>query len=46
MVFITFSSNLFASELILPLPKPSVDQETKTKSAKKKAIYPKKKTFY
>ena len=39
---ISFISHSFA-EQILPLPKPSVDQETKAKTAKKKEIYPKKK---
>ena len=39
---ISFISNSFA-EQILPLPKPSVDQETKAKTAKKKEIYPEKK---
>jgi len=32
-----------AADLIIPLPKPSVDDEIKAKTAKKKEIYPKKK---
>jgi len=40
VAFITQSN---AADPILPLPKPSVDQETKTITAKKKLIYPQKK---
>ena len=40
---IIFTSQSVAAERILPLPKPTVDQETKTKTAKKKEIYPQKK---
>ena len=39
---ILFVSHSFGDQ-ILPLPKPSVDKETKTKTAKKKQIYPQKK---
>ena len=42
-VFIIFSSKSMTAEVILPLPKPTVDQETKITTAKKKEIYPKKK---
>jgi len=41
--FIIISSKSIAGERILPLVKPSVDQETKIIVAKKKEIYPKKK---
>ena len=41
--FIIFSSESIAAERILPLPKPTVDQETKIKTAEKKHIYPEKK---
>ena len=41
--FIIFSSKSMTAEVILPLPKPTVDQETKITTAKKKEIYPKKK---
>jgi len=40
---IFFSSKSIAADLILPLPKPTVDQETKIITAKKKEIYPQKK---
>ena len=40
---ILFSSKSIAADRILPLPKPSVDQETKAITAKKKEIYPQKK---
>ena len=40
---IFFSSKSVAADLILPLPKPPVDQETKSVTAKKKEIYPQKK---
>jgi len=43
VVFITFSSQLNAGDSIVPLPKPSVDVETKAITAKKKLIYPIKK---
>ena len=43
-VFIIFSSfNSYASEQILPIKKPSINQETKTKKVKSKKIYPEKK---
>jgi len=38
-----FSTQSVASDLILPLPKPSVDQVAKKITAKKKEIYPEKK---
>ena len=34
-----FTSQVIAADLILPLPKPSVDEEIKTKVLKKKEIY-------
>jgi len=43
VISIIFSSNSIAGENILPLPKPSLDKETKEIVAKKKLIYPKKK---
>ena len=39
-----FISPALAGDKILPMAKPSVDDETKIKTAKKKEIYPKKKT--
>lgn len=42
-IFITLSSQSLATDSILPLPKPSVDEETKIITAKKKEIYPQKK---
>ena len=42
--FIIFSSQSIAADRILPIPKPIVDQETKIITAKKKEIYPQKKT--
>ena len=42
-LFIIFSSKSIAADRILPLPKPTVDQETKIITAKKKEIYPQKK---
>ena len=41
--FIIFSSKSVAADRILPVPKPTVDQETKIKTAEKKYIYPQKK---
>ena len=41
--FIIFSSQSIASDTILPLPKPTIDKETKEIIAKKKLIYPRKK---
>ena len=41
--YIIFSSHTIASDKILPLPKPTLDKETKKIIAKKKNIYPKKK---
>ncbi len=38
-----FTSQVIAADLILPLPKPAVDEEIKVKVSKKKEIYPKKK---
>ncbi len=38
-----FTSILIAAEPLLPVPKPSIDKETKNKLAKKKIIYPEKK---
>ncbi len=43
VIFIIFSSQSIAKENILPLPKPTIDKETKEIIAKKKRIYPKKK---
>ena len=40
---IFFSSKSIAADLILPLPKPPVDQETQDVTAQKKEIYPQKK---
>tara|TARA_B100001123_G_scaffold172894_1_gene198677 strand:- start:46 stop:2271 length:2226 start_codon:yes stop_codon:yes gene_type:complete len=40
---IAFSAQSIAADPILPLPKPTVDQETKSITAKKKEIYPQKK---
>jgi soluble lytic murein transglycosylase len=40
---IIFTTETFAADRILPLPKPPVDTETKIKTAKKKEIYPEKK---
>ena len=43
VISIIFSPHSIAGENILPLPKPSLDKETKEIVAKKKLIYPKKK---
>ena len=43
MFSIIFTSQAVAAERILPVPKPTVDQETKKETAKKKEIYPQKK---
>ena len=40
---IIFASQAVAADRILPIPKPTVDQETKKKTEKKKEIYPQKK---
>jgi len=40
---IIFTSLSFSADLLLPLPKPVIDEEIKAKSAEKKAIYPQKK---
>jgi len=40
---IIFTSQSIAADLILPKPKPEIDQEAKIKTAKKKEIYPQKK---
>ena len=42
-VLMFFSTNLMAAEQILPLPKPSVDENIKKEVAKKKIIYPQRK---
>jgi len=42
-IYIIFPSLSISGENILPLPKPSIDNETKKIIAKKKLIYPKKK---
>jgi len=42
-IFIFFCSHSIAADLILPLPKPNVDEDTKIITDKKKEIYPKKK---
>ena len=42
--FIIFSSKSIAADRILPLPKPTVDQETKIITAKKKGNISTKKT--
>ena len=42
-ISIILSSQSLAADRILPLPKPSVDEETKIIIAKKKKIYPQKK---
>ena len=42
-IIIFFSSKSIAADLILPLPKPPVDQETQDVTAQKKEIYPQKK---
>ena len=42
-IFIIFSSQSNAADRILPIPKPTVDEETKIITAKKKEIYPQKK---
>ena len=39
---IIFASQAVAADRILPIPKPTVDQETKKKTEKKKEIYPQK----
>ena len=41
MIFLT--SEAIAADRILPVPKPTPDQETKIKTAQKKHIYPEKK---
>ena len=43
MFSIFFASQAVAADRILPIPKPTVDQETKKKIEKKKEIYPQKK---
>ena len=42
-ILMFFSTNLMAAEQILPLPKPSVDENIKKEVAKKKIIYPQRK---
>ena len=43
VLFIIFASQTVAADRIIPIPKPTVDQETKKKTEKKKEIYPQKK---
>ena len=43
MFSIIFTSHTFAADRILPIPKPTVDRETKKKTAKIEEIYPQKK---
>jgi len=43
MLSIFFASQTVAADRILPIPKPTVDQAAKEKTAKKKEIYPQKK---
>ena len=43
VISIIFSAQSIAADNILPLPKPTVDKETKEIIAKKKLIYPRKK---
>ena len=40
---IIFSTYSYAEDIIVPLPKPTVDVEAKIKTAEKKVIYPRKK---
>ena len=42
-IFTIFSSSSSAADRILPIPKPTVDEEVKKITAKKKEIYPQKK---
>ena len=42
-IFTIFSSSSSAADRILPIPKPTVEEEVKKTTAKKKEIYPKKK---
>ena len=42
-IYIIFPSQSIAADNILPLPKPTLDKETKEIIAKKKLIYPRKK---
>jgi len=42
-IFAIFSSTSLAADRILPIPKPTVEEEVKKITAKKKEIYPKKK---
>ena len=44
-ILIVFSSLSHAAELILPIPKPTIDKEIKKSIAKSKEIYPQKKTL-
>ena len=41
--FITFSTKSIAADRILPIAKPSVDEDVKKRTSKKKQIYPQKK---
>ena len=42
-IFAIFSSTSLAADRILPIPKPTVEEEVKKTTAKKKEIYPKQK---
>ena len=42
-IFAIFSSTSLAADRILPIPKPTVEEEVKKTTARKKEIYPKKK---
>ena len=44
-ILIVFSSLSHAAELILPIPKPTIDKEIKKSIAKSKKIYPQKKPY-
>ena len=43
---IIFTLDVAVADQILPVPKPTPDQETKIKTAQKKNIYPEKKTDF
>ena len=44
LFYLIFTVKTIAAEQILPLPKPTIDKETKVKVEKSKNIYPEKKT--
>ena len=47
LIFLIFlASEAIAADQILPVPKPTPDQEIKIKTAEKKYIYPEKKTDF